>query len=153
MPIAMQILRRLSLHKRLAQPLQQRYNAANRSGGLPARSTPTSLEKPLSVPCHEGIQKAVFDHMFDYRQPWSMRKQCSQELRRASIIKQKRLYSAGKSGKIFIQKFGSRRPGVQVTSLGFPLKSTISEGFFVFDYCGANIEFVILNISFRQVLT
>ena len=64
--------------------------------------------------------------------------------------RQKRLKTSEKS---VLYKFGSRRPGVQVTSLGFPLKSTISEGFFVFDYCGANIEVVILNISFRQVLT
>ena len=91
MSIAMQILRRLSLHKGLAQPPHQRYNAANRSAGLPAHSTPPNYEKPLSVPCHEGVQKAVFDHMFDYRQPWSMWKQWSQELRRAAIIKQKRL--------------------------------------------------------------
>ena len=35
-----------------------------------------------------------------------------------------------------------------------PLKSTISEGFFLFFvYCGADVEFVILNISFRQVQT
>ena len=33
-----------------------------------------------------------------------------------------------------------------------PLKSLISEGFFLFFvYCGANTEIVILNISFRQV--
>ena len=55
------------------------------------RVIPANYEKPLSVPCHEGVQKAVFDHMFDYRQPWSVRKQWNQELRRASIIKQKRL--------------------------------------------------------------
>lgn len=63
MPIAMQILRRLSLHKRLAQPLQQRYNAAKQNA---KSSIPINYEKPLSVPCHEGVQKAVFDHMFDY---------------------------------------------------------------------------------------
>ena len=35
-----------------------------------------------------------------------------------------------------------------------PLKSLISEGFFLFFvYCGADVEFVILNISFRQVQT
>ena len=35
-----------------------------------------------------------------------------------------------------------------------PLKSLISEGFFLFFvYCGANTEIVILNISFRQVQT
>ena len=35
-----------------------------------------------------------------------------------------------------------------------PLKSLISEGFFLFFvYCGAGVEFVILNISFRQVQT
>ena len=34
-----------------------------------------------------------------------------------------------------------------------PLKSLISEGFFLFfDYCGVNTEIVILNISFRQFL-
>ena len=91
MSIAMQILRRLSLHKRLAQPLQQRYNATNRSNESFVHSTPANYEKPLSVPCHEGVQKAVFDHMFDYRQPWSVRKQWIQELRRTSIIKQKPL--------------------------------------------------------------
>ena len=55
----MQILRYLSLHKGLAYPLRQRYNAANRGTGLPARSTPADYKKPLSVPCHEGVQKAV----------------------------------------------------------------------------------------------
>ena len=35
-----------------------------------------------------------------------------------------------------------------------PLKSMISEGFFLFFvYCGTNIEFVILNMSFRQTQT
>ena len=35
-----------------------------------------------------------------------------------------------------------------------PLKSLISEGFFLFFvYCGANTEIVILNISFRQAQT
>ena len=35
-----------------------------------------------------------------------------------------------------------------------PLKSMISEGFFLFFvYCGANTEIVILNISFRQAQT
>lgn len=43
------------------------------------RVIPANYEKPLSVPCHEGVQKAVFDHMFDYRQPWSVRKQWKQE--------------------------------------------------------------------------
>ena len=86
MSIAMQILRRLSLHKRLAQPLQQRYNAANWGTGLLAHSTPADYKKPLSVPCHEGVQKAVFDHMFDYRQTWSMRKQWRQELQRVFVI-------------------------------------------------------------------
>ena len=34
-----------------------------------------------------------------------------------------------------------------------PLKLLISEGFFLFFvYCGAEFEFVILNISFRQFL-
>ena len=60
MPIAIQILRRLSLQKGLAYPLRQRYNAANRGTGLPAHSTPPNYEKPLSDPCHEGVQKAVF---------------------------------------------------------------------------------------------
>ena len=87
----MQILHRLSLHKGLAQPPHQRYNAANRSDEASVRVIPANYEKPLSVPCHEGVQKAVFDHMFDYRQPWSVRNQCSQELRRASIIKKMRL--------------------------------------------------------------
>ena len=76
----MQILRYLSLHKGLAYPLRQRYNAANRGTGLPARSTPADHKKPLSVPCHEGVQKAVFDHMFDYRQARNTRKQWRQEL-------------------------------------------------------------------------
>jgi len=60
-------------------------------GKVSVHSVPANYEKPLSVPCHEGVQKAVFDHMFDYRQPWSVRKQWSQELRRASTTKQKRL--------------------------------------------------------------
>ena len=35
-----------------------------------------------------------------------------------------------------------------------PLKSMISEWFFLFFvYCGTNIEFVILNMSFRQTQT
>lgn len=91
LPIAMQNLRRLSLHKGLAQPPHPRYNATDWRGKSSVRGTPANYEKPLSVPCHEGVQKAVFDHIFDYRQPWSVRKQWSQELRRASIIKQKRL--------------------------------------------------------------
>ena len=57
----------------------------------PSATLRQTIKKPLSVPCHEGVQKAVFDHMFDYRQPWSMWKQWSQELRRAPTIKQKRL--------------------------------------------------------------
>ena len=41
-----------------------------------------------------------------------------------------------------------------LTRTKIPLKSTISEGFFLFFvYCGADVEFVILNISFRQVQT
>ena len=75
MSIAMQILHSLSPHKGLAYPLRQRYNAANRSVDSLVCGTPANYEKPLSVPCHEGVQKAVFDHMFDYRQPWSVRKQ------------------------------------------------------------------------------
>ena len=40
------------------------------------------------------------------------------------------------------------------TRTKIPLKSLISEGFFLFFvYCGADVEFVILNISFRQVQT
>ena len=39
---------------------QQRYNAANRSDEASVRGTPANYEKPLSVPCHEGVQKAVF---------------------------------------------------------------------------------------------
>ena len=40
-----------------------------------------------------------------------------------------------------------------LTRTKIPLKSTISEGFFLFFvYCGAEFEFVILNISFRQFL-
>ena len=41
-----------------------------------------------------------------------------------------------------------------LTRTKIPLKSLISEGFFLFFvYCGANTEIVILNISFRQVQT
>ena len=41
-----------------------------------------------------------------------------------------------------------------LTRTKIPLKSTISEGFFLFFvYCGANTEIVILNISFRQAQT
>ena len=41
-----------------------------------------------------------------------------------------------------------------LTRTKIPLKSLISEGFFLFFvYCGADVEFVILNISFRQVQT
>ena len=40
-----------------------------------------------------------------------------------------------------------------LTRTKIPLKSLISEGFFLFFvYCGAEFEFVILNISFRQFL-
>ena len=51
---------------------------------------------------------------------------------------------------IWVQETGrSSRP----TRTKIPLKSTISEGFFLFFvYCGAEFEFVILNISFRQFL-
>ena len=39
-----------------------------------------------------------------------------------------------------------------LTRTKIPLKSLISEGFFLFFvYCGADVELVILNISFRQV--
>ena len=42
----------------------------------------------------------------------------------------------------------------RTTRTKIPLKSLISEGFFLFFvYCGVNIEFVILNISFRQAQT
>ena len=42
----------------------------------------------------------------------------------------------------------------RTTRTKIPLKSLISEGFFLFFvYCGANTEIVILNISFRQVQT
>ena len=41
-----------------------------------------------------------------------------------------------------------------LTRTKIPLKSTISEGFFLFFvYCGADVELVILNISFRQAQT
>ena len=41
----------------------------------------------------------------------------------------------------------------RTTRTKIPLKSTISEEFFLFFvYCGAEFEFVILNISFRQFL-
>ena len=41
----------------------------------------------------------------------------------------------------------------RTTRTKIPLKSLISEGFFLFFvYCGAEFEFVILNISFRQFL-
>ena len=40
------------------------------------------------------------------------------------------------------------------TRTKIPLKSLISEGFFLFFvYCGADVELVILNISFRQAQT
>ena len=39
-----------------------------------------------------------------------------------------------------------------LTRTKIPLKSTISEGFFLFFvYCDTDVELVILNISFRQV--
>ena len=42
----------------------------------------------------------------------------------------------------------------RTTRTKIPLKSAISEGFFLFFvYCGANTEIVILNISFRQAQT
>ena len=42
----------------------------------------------------------------------------------------------------------------RTTRTKIPLKSLISEGFFLFFvYCGADIELVILNISFQQVQT
>ena len=42
----------------------------------------------------------------------------------------------------------------RATRTKIPLKSLISEGFFLFFvYCGANTEIVILNISFRQAQT
>ena len=42
----------------------------------------------------------------------------------------------------------------RTTRTKIPLKSWISEGFFLFFvYCGASGELVILNISFRQVQT
>ena len=42
----------------------------------------------------------------------------------------------------------------RTTRTKIPLKSTISEGFFLFFvYCGADVELVILNISFRQAQT
>ena len=52
---------------------------------------------------------------------------------------------------IWVQETGrSSRP----TRTKIPLKSTISEGFFLFFvYCGADVELVILNISFRQAQT
>ena len=41
-----------------------------------------------------------------------------------------------------------------LTRTKIPLKLLISEGFFLFFvYCGAEFEFVILNISFRQAQT
>ena len=52
---------------------------------------------------------------------------------------------------IWVQETGrSSRP----TRTKIPLKSLISEGFFLFFvYCGANTEIVILDISFRQAQT
>ena len=84
---------------------------ANWGTGLPAHSTPPNYEKPLSVPCHEGVQKAVFDHMLDYRQTWSMRKQWRQELRRASIIKQNGYKAPEKVEKFLFKSFdtGSKK--------------------------------------------
>ena len=41
-----------------------------------------------------------------------------------------------------------------LTRTKIPLKSLISEGFFLFFvYCGTDVELVILNISFRQAQT
>ena len=41
-----------------------------------------------------------------------------------------------------------------LTRTKIPLKSLISEGFFLFFvYCGADVELVILNISFQRVQT
>lgn len=57
MSIAMQILRRLPLHKRLAQPLQQRYNAANWGTGLLAHSTPANCENRLLSPVTRVFRK------------------------------------------------------------------------------------------------
>lgn len=57
MSIAMQILRRLSLHKRLAQPLQQRYNAANWGTGLLAHSTPANCENRFLSPVTRVFRK------------------------------------------------------------------------------------------------
>ena len=52
---------------------------------------------------------------------------------------------------IWVQETGrSSRP----TRTKTPLKSLISEGFFLFFvYCGTDVELVILNISFRQAQT
>ena len=52
---------------------------------------------------------------------------------------------------IWVQETGrSSRP----TRTNIPLKSLISEGFFLFFvYCGANTEIVILDISFQQAQT
>ncbi len=52
---------------------------------------------------------------------------------------------------IWVQETGrSSRP----TRTKIPLKSLISEGFFLFfAYCGANTEIVILDISFQQAQT
>jgi hypothetical protein len=52
---------------------------------------------------------------------------------------------------IWVQETGrSSRP----TRTKIPLKSLISEGFFLFFvYCGANTEIVILDISFQQAQT
>lgn len=52
---------------------------------------------------------------------------------------------------IWVQETGrSSRP----TRAKIPLKSLISEGFFLFFvYCGANTEIVILDISFQQAQT
>ena len=46
--------------------------------GAAAASTATLLvldEKRFLTPQTVGVQKAFFDHMFDYRQAWSTRKQ------------------------------------------------------------------------------
>ena len=70
MSIAMQFLRRLSLIKDLLNI--SGGGTIHQTGAVDyLHSTPANYEKPLSVPCHEGVQKAVFDHMFDYRQAWN----------------------------------------------------------------------------------
>ena len=68
----MQILRRLFLYKGLAYPLRQRYNAAKQNA---KPSIPINCKNRFLSPVTRVFRKRFFDHIFDYRQAWSTRKQ------------------------------------------------------------------------------